>query len=1706
MKKLIAVILSLMLIVSCLPLTATAAKDTSIEQKFRLLLDDMEIAYAYHQPGSYYYEELTRADTWTLICGGMNDLNPSNQAHTMHYATAGNKLIASNTVSEPFKSGFGVFDSRSGAFYDLTDAWERDFPGLHDAWNNLPSSEWVSGECSAALIGDADGDGKVNILDATRIQRIIAKLDADNTAKPAKEDFFYGWPIAGVGDYDRDGKLTVLDATSIQRRLVSLPKVLEFNTLCCCPTDAYSASPAEPSTARILRTSAEEFDFTNRYGDNSYDLTLFHDDPTFREKSVLVGAFVLLPDENDRVKSIDRVSLGADGMLTVDLTYGKGSGESGGWMILLGITRAFADDIRDVKVNLAIEESPLDTAVIASIAGTRPLAPDDLNADGYRALATEPLGISYPESYPSYEYPYPDTLQEPVYVGNGYLMLLRSRSDLEYYLPETDTEGKLDDAFFGEYAVLAALMLNDRAYSSAQLSDVAVHNGTTLYADPWIKSNNQSAFHDDDMMYDLVDEVLLVLTKVKQSDVKDVDTLACWKKAEPTDTSMTASVVNAFRMIDRPAHPQNEGYTPILSANSYGGEYYTAGGDFPAIFTEMVDDDTEDGGVLAVVRSAEALPKFFSNPSMIEKYDDAYFEDNALVILVLMLDGYDYGFGISHICVKDGVLYAEYDVTDAGVYEPMYDVYYAVSEVRQSDVADVKQTALWNNEAHSRDYLYNGEAYDKLNPAPDYDAEGYVRIPGSLVRVTQPAKLSESSLPLMYWNLRNYAVHVCVVNNRTQFDFLFPGFDPEHTLTDNDFDTYSYVVAFASDMSVEIADVYSNGLILGAELSLGHLDSNSGVGVDIRRIKKSDLTISLALWQSADQPASFTVEMPAYDSIDAYIPDDPARSGWNILDAEELPMDSVDDPYCMNWEDLYLNETSTGYVALLQSRDDLHRLLPGFDPDGVYDDAFFDEYSIVAMLGQGYDDGAYAVLSDLAVHDSILALCPRVAYEQHYDDEGEPVAEPTAPIVVSFKKLKKSDVAGVKSFRFWKPHAIVNYDNIPFEVTENYLYQPWDGNLSFQNAGYLISYSYQVKSTMTALYTGESGDPIDRDDHIFEIERSGFNFIANSVIALRYYQGGGNADFAIKKVYRRDSGTLVVEIERNTNVVQSPDNAWRIIFLTLPRLDKSTYKVEVTTPDKSLEKDGFEYARIDENKSIKITGYHGTNKSIMIPEKIEDLPVTVIGSEAFADNEVIETVYMGENINYIGSYAFARCSALRSVDLSLTPITTIEEGTFEGCENLQYCYINNRLQTIGNSAFRGCKSLKDAPIGEKMMQIFRDAFKGCDSIPFVYLPKSIQTIASNSLGYRENNDKIEGFTVYGYRGTNAEAYAVDNGFAFVALDGTGDLRYDVIDCRYPSADMRFLKDLVSIYVTSPDELAAALDTLYLDVEGVSRRADDPAAYAAEALDEEWFRTHDLIAVRIEKNRGYSIWINGIIADVGNKILVSLIHDYNGSDPDFEIDPNLDNDLCFLMLGIDKRDLTEGDPEITVNVGYYPEPLKPIIYLYPEQEIELTVTLGKPEELTCTYPAYNNGWHITAKPDGTLIGDSGRSYYALYWESKSKTPVSMPDGFVVRGEDTASFLEEKLAILGLSEREAQEFIIYWLPQMQDNEYNLIRFATADEIERIMPLSFSVQPDTVIRVLMEYKPLEEYIEVPEQILTTPERRGFVAVEWGGTLIGQ
>ena len=176
------------------------------------------------------------------------------------------------------------------------------------------------------------------------------------------------------------------------------------------------------------------------------------------------------------------------------------------------------------------------------------------------------------------------------------------------------------------------------------------------------------------------------------------------------------------------------------------------------------------------------------------------------------------------------------------------------------------------------------------------------------------------------------------------------------------------------------------------------------------------------------------------------------------------------------------------------------------------------------------------------------------------------------------------------------------------------------------------------------------------------------------------------------------------------------------------------------------------------------------------------------------------------------------------------------------------------------------------------------------------------------------------------------------------------------------------------------------------------------------------------------------------------------------------------------------------------------PEKPVIYLYPEETTEVSVKLQLDGQLTCTYPAYEDSWTVTAEPDGTLTDETGMQYNYLYWEGITDRSFDLSRGFCVKGSDTASFLEDALAKLGLNRKEANEFIVYWLPMMANNPYNIISFRQEDYTETAK-LDIYPEPDTLIRVFMAWRSSDCFVPLEAQKLTSLKRKGFTVIEWGG-----
>ncbi len=192
-------------------------------------------------------------------------------------------------------------------------------------------------------------------------------------------------------------------------------------------------------------------------------------------------------------------------------------------------------------------------------------------------------------------------------------------------------------------------------------------------------------------------------------------------------------------------------------------------------------------------------------------------------------------------------------------------------------------------------------------------------------------------------------------------------------------------------------------------------------------------------------------------------------------------------------------------------------------------------------------------------------------------------------------------------------------------------------------------------------------------------------------------------------------------------------------------------------------------------------------------------------------------------------------------------------------------------------------------------------------------------------------------------------------------------------------------------------------------------------------------------------------------------------------------------------------------EIKESNGNEDVELKPVIYLYPKKTMDVNVQLDYKGTLTTTYPSYQQGgWNVTANPDGTLIDKAtNKEYSYLFWEGESNVDYDMSEGFVIAGEDTAEFLQDKLSYMGLTPREYNEFIVFWLPQMQNNKYNLIKFQ-GEQYTQNAELKIAPKPDSMLRVFMTWKGLDEKVEVKEQKLEKFERKGFAVVEWGGSEI--
>lgn len=292
----------------------------------------------------------------------------------------------------------------------------------------------------------------------------------------------------------------------------------------------------------------------------------------------------------------------------------------------------------------------------------------------------------------------------------------------------------------------------------------------------------------------------------------------------------------------------------------------------------------------------------------------------------------------------------------------------------------------------------------------------------------------------------------------------------------------------------------------------------------------------------------------------------------------------------------------------------------------------------------------------------------------------------------------------------------------------------------------------------TLEYTVENLQEINvAPDNSYYQSESGIVYSKDGKKLIRYPSGKKGSSFTINKNIEEISEYAFGSCNNLENVIAlNPDlKIGNCAFCNCTNLKSFIVENDgLVSPEKEADAAQPEKNKIDTDTKKKIAAsvcfvyldkqqQPGTGPAIDEAEKD-------IGQSAFSYCTALETVILSPRTKSIGSYAFFCCRSLTSVTLP------------------------NSVTSIGNGTFDNCSSLTSVTIPDSVASIGERAYYDCNGLTSVMIPSSVITIGKQAFGYHSDEDwnpaKVDSFTIYGYTGTEAERYANDNGFTFIALD------------------------------------------------------------------------------------------------------------------------------------------------------------------------------------------------------------------------------------------------------------------------------------------------------------------------------------------------
>ncbi|SHF75377.1 hypothetical protein SAMN05444274_108123 [Mariniphaga anaerophila] len=173
--------------------------------------------------------------------------------------------------------------------------------------------------------------------------------------------------------------------------------------------------------------------------------------------------------------------------------------------------------------------------------------------------------------------------------------------------------------------------------------------------------------------------------------------------------------------------------------------------------------------------------------------------------------------------------------------------------------------------------------------------------------------------------------------------------------------------------------------------------------------------------------------------------------------------------------------------------------------------------------------------------------------------------------------------------------------------------------------------------------------------------------------------------------------------------------------------------------------------------------------------------------------------------------------------------------------------------------------------------------------------------------------------------------------------------------------------------------------------------------------------------------------------------------------------------------------------------------KPNIYIYPEEQMELSVRLKFPlgGKIVTSIPEYGNGWNINVDTSGVI----DNAYSFLFYESKQPDVWQRNYGWEVEADQLDAFFRHNMKDYGFNSAEIQDFIDYWIPRLNSYQVYSICPQTKDIIKRVIQIEFSKQPENVLRLFYVIKGSNQFQDnLTEPAIDEFRRDGYFVTEWG------